>query len=146
MKKLLSVIATGILLTLSIAGSAHAQEPGTVVRASIPFDFIVRGKTLPAGRYELMRINDEPAGLVMRNVDHNRDEVVFETDPVYVGRTTSKDELLFHRYGDTYFLSEVLTGGEDTGRELVRSHAERKLRHEMAKNRVEPETVAVVLN
>jgi hypothetical protein len=146
MKKLFSVIAIGSLLTLSIAGTARAQLQGSEMRASIPFDFIVRGKTLPAGKYELSRINDEPIGLMMRNIDHKRDEVIFETEPVHVRSMTRKDVLVFHRYGDSYFLSEVVTAGEDTGRELAPSHAERQLRSETARNQVAPETVTVALN
>lgn len=34
MKKLASIMVIGIVLTLSIAGSARAQLPGTVIRAS----------------------------------------------------------------------------------------------------------------
>ena len=46
MKKFFSIIATGSLLTL-MAVAAQAQMPGAAMRASIPFDFIVRGRTLP---------------------------------------------------------------------------------------------------
>jgi hypothetical protein len=146
MKKLFSVMAIGSLLTLLIAGTAQAQLPGTAVRASIPFDFIVRGRTLPAGIYEIRRINDGPIDLIIRNVDHKRDEALFQTETVYVNRRERKDLLVFHRYGDSYFLSEVLTAGEQMGRELLPSRAERQLRREMASNQVEPETVTVALN
>ena len=145
MKKLFSVMVIGSVLTLLIAGSARAQMPGTEMRATIPFDFMVRGRILPAGKYEINRINEEPAGLMIRNIDHRRDEALFETEAVYVSRTPSKDVLVFHRYGDSYFLSEVLTAGEDAGREIAPSHAERQMRREMARNQVEPETVTVDL-
>jgi hypothetical protein len=146
MKKLFSVLVIGSVLTLLIAGTARAQLPGTVIRASIPFDFIVRGRTLPAGRYEITRITDEPIGLMIRSLDHKHDEAVFETEPVYFRNTTRKDELVFHRYGDSTFLSEIVTAGEETGEELAPSHAERKLQREVARNQVEPETVTVAWN
>ena len=146
MKKLFSVIAMGCLLSLLVVGSAHAQLPGTEIRASIPFDFTVRGKTLPAGEYTVSRIGDEPVSLLMRNVNNKHEHVVFETEPENVRRTTRRDVLVFNRYGDSYFLEEVVTAGEDTARELMPSHAERTLRRDMAKNQVEPETVMVALN
>jgi len=136
----------GSVLTLLIAGTAHAQLPGTRIRVLIPFDFIVRGRTLPAGNYDLTRINDEPIDLIIRNVDHKRDEALFQTEPVYIDRASRKDVLVFHRYGDSYFLSEIVTAGDQTGRELIPSRAERQLRREMARNQVEPETVTVALN
>ena len=146
MKKFFSIIATGSLLTL-MAVAAQAQLPGTAIRASIPFDFIVRGRTLPAGKYEIKRINDEPGGLMIRNVDLKRDEALFETEPVYVAKSPRKDELVFHRYGDSYFLSEIVTSGEDRAEEVAPSHAERKLRSEVARNQIaEPETVTLALN
>ena len=145
MKKLFAVMVTGCLLTLLLAGSAQAQLPGTVIHASIPFDFIVRGRTLPAGEYEVRRINDEPIDLLIRNVGNKHDKAIFDTESVYVRTTPSKNVLLFHRYGNSYFLSEVLTDGEQTGRELTPSRAERQLRRELAKNQIEPETVAIAL-
>lgn len=146
MRKLFSVIAMGCLLSLSFVGSVHAQLPGTEIRASIPFDFSVRGKTLPAGDYEISRIGDEPADLLMRNVRDKREHVIFATDPRDARRIPRRNVLVFNRYGDTYFLEEVVTAGEETGRELNPSHAERTLRRDMAKNQVEPETVVVALN
>jgi len=145
MKKLFSVMVIGSLLTLLIASTAFAQLPGTAIRASIPFDFTVRGRTLPAGDYEITRISDEATGLIIRNLDRKH-EAVFETEPVYAEKAPRHDELVFHRYGDTYFLSEVVTAGEQTERELMPTHAERQLRREMAQNQVEPQTVTVAWN
>jgi hypothetical protein len=146
MKRLFAVMVIGCLLTLSLAGSARAQLPGTEIRASIPFDFVVRGKTLPAGDYTISRINDEPAGLLLRNVHEKREHVVFETEPVQGRRIPRKDVLVFNVYGNSYFLSEVITAGEQMGRELSPSREEKTLKREWAKNEVEPTTVTVALN
>ena len=143
MKKLFVVVAVGCLLSLLLVGSAGAQEPGTKIRVSIPFDFVVRGRTLPAGDYEMIRVMDEPIAVLLRNVHDRHDEIVFDTEPV-VGRVMPKrDELIFNRYGDSYFLSEVFTAGEQTGEELYPSKSERELRREMARNDSAPETVTV---
>jgi hypothetical protein len=147
MKKQISVLVIGSVLTLLIAATAHAQLPGSPVRVSIPFDFIVRGKTLPAGIYEITRVNDQPIDLMIRSLDHKRYAEMFDTESVYVKKEPSKDVVVFHRYGDSYFLAEVLTAGEQTGRELMTSRAERHLKRELAKNEVvEPETVTVASN
>lgn len=146
MRKLFCVIAMGCLLGLAVVGSVQAQLPGSEIRASIPFDFSVRGKTLPAGDYAITRIGDEPASLLMRNIHDKREHVMFDTDPKDVRRLPRRNVLVFNRYGDSYFLEEVVTAGEGTGRELSPSHAERTLRREMAKNQLEPETVTVALN
>jgi len=143
MKKFFSVVAAGCLLSLLVVGSTRAQEPGTEIRVQIPFDFTVRGKTLPAGEYEIRRINDEPIGLLIRNMHDKHDNVVFETEPKIDRSITKRDELIFTRYGDNYFLSEVVTAGEQTGEEVNPSHHERELRREMMSRNNAPETVTV---
>jgi len=143
MKELFSVMVAGCLLSLLVVGTTRAQDPGTAIRASIPFDFIVKGRTYPAGEYEISRVMDEPIGLLLRNVHNKHDEVVFETEPIEGRKMPKRDLLIFNRYGDSYFLSEVFTAGEQTGEELYPSHAERQLKREMARNQVGPETVTV---
>ena len=144
-KQILRAVVTGCLLALMIAVPAHAQLPGTIMRVAIPFDFIVKGKTLPAGNYEIKRISDSPEGLIIRNANEKRDHVIFETEPVETREIPNTSEIVFHRYGDSYFLSEVLTAGEETGQEVLPSRAERQLRSQMASNRAEPETVALAV-
>ena len=144
MKKIFSVVAAGCLLSMVLVGSTRAQLPGTEIRVQIPFDFTVKGKTLPAGEYEIRRINDEPIGLLIRNMHDKHDNVVFETEPKIDRSITKRDELIFTRYGDSYFLSEVVTAGEQTGEEVNPSHHERELRREMmSRNNAAPETVTV---
>jgi len=146
MKKLIfGVLVTGCLFALMLALPAHAQEPGTAMRATIPFDFLVRGKTLPAGNYEIRRINDSPEGLIIRNINDKHEHVMFETLSMETRMAPNTGEIVFHRYGDSYFLAEVLTPGEEIGRELVPSRAERQLKRELASNKSEPETVSLAV-
>ncbi len=145
MRKLFIVMAVGSLLALSLVATAQAQMPGVPIRASIPFDFMVRGRMLPAGNYEILRVNDDPSGLILRNVRNKHEHIVFQTEPIQGSRIANHNVLVFNRYGDEYFLSEVVTAGEQTGRELPPSRTERTLRREMAQNQAQPETVTVAL-
>jgi hypothetical protein len=49
------------------------------------------------------------------------------TIPVVTNTPMSKGSLVFHRYGEEYFLSEIWPAGGLTGRELPKSRAERDL-------------------
>jgi hypothetical protein len=142
-KKVFSAVLICGLLAVVTAATAYAQMPGTALRATIPFDFIVRGRILPAGKYEIRRIGDQPGGLIISSVNHLHEWAMFETESVEARKTARTGELVFHRYGDSYFLSEVFAGGEQTGRELRPSRQERNLRQETAKNKTEAETVAL---
>jgi hypothetical protein len=147
MKRIFTAIVAMAFLALAITSPARAQLPGTSMRANIPFDFIVNGKTLPAGKYEVRRITDAPEGLIIRSVDSKHDHAMFETESLQQNRMARHDELVFDRYGDSYFLSEVLVGGMETGRRLAPSRAEKQLRREseMASNNAQPETVSIAL-
>ena len=147
MRRIFTAIVATALLALTISTPASAQLPGTAMRAYIPFDFIVDGKTLPAGNYEVSRITEAPEGLIIRSVDNKHDHCVFETETMNQNRRPRHDEIVFNRYGDTYFLSEVLVGGMESGRRLAPSRAEKQTRREMemAHNNAQPETVSIAL-
>jgi hypothetical protein len=102
---------------------------GIPIRVNIPFDFLVRGKTLPAGEYEISRLSDEPQVLEISNIRNRHDHAAIETDPVQ-GTVPNHGKVVFHRYGDSYFLHEIWTTGLETGRELPASHQEKMLRRE----------------
>jgi hypothetical protein len=141
--RFLGTLVAGTFLALMIAAPARAQMPGTAMRVTVPFEFIVSGKTLPAGNYEIRRINDTPEGLVIRNVIDKHDHMMFETEAVEAKKIPRRSEVIFHRYGDTYFLSEIFSGGEQMGRELRTSRAERRMKYEAARNEIKQETVAL---
>ena len=145
-KKVFIAALSCSLLAVMSATSAYAQMPGTTIRATIPFDFTVRAKVMPAGEYEIRRTSDAPDGLTISNLNDKHDRILFETELVLAPQISRRGEIVFHRYGDTYFLSEVFAGGEQAGRELIPSRQERRLRRETASNGAQPEmeTVAVV--
>lgn len=146
-RRVLGIAFGGTLLAL-MSVTAFAQLPGAPIRANIPFDFTVRGRTLPAGQYEISRINDEPGGLEIANIDHRSEHALFETEPVQQSKIPNRGEIVFHRYGDNYFLYEVWTPGLETGREIETSRRERALERNMAMGgkQAQPETVAIAIN
>lgn len=146
MKRIFTAIVATAALALAVL-PARAQLPGTALRAYIPFAFSINGKTLPAGNYEIKRIGDAPDGLSIRNVNDKHDHVMFMTQSEQQNRIPRHNELVFDQYGDTYFLSEVIVGGMESGRRLEPSRAERELRREseMASANSKPETVNIAL-
>jgi hypothetical protein len=114
-----SVIGMLALLTLT---SARAQST-TKMHVTIPFAYSVNGKVLPAGEYEVgTNIN----GLVaIRNQDL-RSEAMLLGHHVQSAKDLGRSRLIFNRYGDTYFLSQIWRVGTNTGIELQKSSAERE--------------------
>ena len=52
------------------------------------------------------------------------------TNPIQADPSKTRARLIFHRYGQTYFLAEVWTGGDSTGRQLLKSKQERSMERE----------------
>src|SRR5882724_11521551 len=93
----ITALACG-LIALVVGATAYAQLPGTALRATIPFDFNVRGKVLPAGDYEIKRITDQPDGLIISSLSDLHAKAIFETLPVETTKVSSKSQIVFHRY------------------------------------------------
>jgi hypothetical protein len=117
---LVVVFATSVL-------SANAQTSQRV-NAQVPFDFIVGDKTLCAGKYSISSAMQGGSALLVQNVEAKIGAIRL-TDQVQTRSNKTNPRLVFHRYGQTYFLAEVWQGG-DTGRALHASKTERALRRE----------------
>jgi hypothetical protein len=89
--------------TWMMAGTANAQSP--VLKVSVPFNFTVNSTFLPAGNYEVGFDSMHPNVLVIQDRAKN----VRATAYVQRGSIDSGKEhtLIFHRYGDQYFLNEA---------------------------------------
>lgn len=126
-----------LFATLGLA-SAYAQVD-TAIQASIPFNFTVRGSTLPAGKYYIKQLNDtDPNLLEIRSAD-NRRVVIFTTIDDQAANAPKRSELVFDRIGDMYFLSQVWLKGYNLGEELPKTRAERRMKGAGA--RIENHTV-----
>ena len=106
---------------LAAIGVATGQtKPGDVV-VDVPFAFSVAGQQLPAGHYIVTEKDD-----FIRIFNGNKQGAFVPTHAA-VRAASNESKLVFHHYGDTYFLSCVWVKGNTTGKELYRSRAEREL-------------------
>src|SRR5262245_21965658 len=101
-KQILSVIAT-LTMIVPMAISGFAGLYGNV-SANIPFDFMVGDKKLKAGKYSVSRLyaNNPDATLVIRDTA-KRSTTLFNIDSI-VDKGGQRPRLIFHRYGNQYFL------------------------------------------
>ena len=110
--------------------SAHGQSSRMVV-ADIPFDFNVGGKVLMAGEYTVKAFNANGDALAISNKQSNETAIRL-TLSIEADRVPDQTKLVFHRYGQRYFLSEVWSAGERTGRTLHKSREERAIESQLA--------------
>ena len=130
------VAKLGLLMMIIAAGvSANAQTLNYRLTANIPFDFSVSGKKLPAGKYWVSRaqLGNGDAVVQIRSTDGHQN-ITRLTIPVITANPMNDGSLVFHRYGEEYFLSEIWPAGGSTGRVLPKSRTERELERKAQDN------------
>ena len=111
------------ILALVVAAGAYAQTAQRF-QANIPFDFAAGSQNLPAGHYTLDP-GTAPGTVIIKSADNNAVAMVMANAIRSVG--SQKDAtLVFHRYGNQYFLAEVW-GASDSGYQLPKTSLEREL-------------------
>jgi hypothetical protein len=127
-----------ICLLLTAAGFAQMTSSQQLMKVNIPFAFGVQDQSLPAGQYLVFTVTPERSiRIVSANGKHS---AIVNTLPNYAKEPSSNSRLVFHRYGNEYFLAEVWTAGQDVARNPLSS----KKAMESASNGERPEAFTVV--
>ena len=125
---MLMLLLTMALVTAVATANGQSQHK---VNARIPFEFIVGDKTLAAGQYEVNAVGITQDALAIRGRESN--DSVIRLAMTKEPKESKPARLVFHRYGNAYFLSEVWEGGNGAGRQLNPSAQERGMKRELAR-------------
>lgn len=140
-----TLVITFALLTAAISASAQSGSDFTV---NIPFNSMAGKKSLPAGEYRVRVIAGMPSKVLMIHSTDGRTKFATPSAMPVEGRASSdRAMLVFNRYGEQYFLSQVWEAGRTTGQELSKSPAEREItrsRVRSAKSEAASETVVLI--
>lgn len=93
----------------ALAAATRAQAVDQLI-VNVPYDFVVAGKTLPAGTYRVNRINDRDINELSITSFENRTGALLVSTEVSEA-TEYKPALRFEHIGDQYFLSKIETAG-----------------------------------
>jgi hypothetical protein len=107
MKKLCLRIAVALVSLAGFGITAKAQVADQIV-VTIPFEFVVAGKTLPAGTYRVNRVADDKSeGLIFSGFENRASAIVH---PIEVkSAPVKKAQVSFETAGDQHFLSKIQT-------------------------------------
>jgi hypothetical protein len=120
--KLTNLFSTSSLLFVMAIG-AFAQGP---MQVRIPFPFHVNTTIMPAGRYEVQRMDKV---IRISEADRKANVLVLQRS-VEAIKAPKTGKLLFRQYGTQYFLRQVWVAGSNVGSEVNVS----KLEEELARN------------
>ena len=118
-------LVVGLVMAAAVV-SANGQSTTMFVTADIPFDFVVADKTLPSGKYTARETSSN--ALIIRSDDGKSSAIRLGNSNVDKSKERNA-RLVFHRYGQQYFLAEVWSG-DKYGRQLLRCDKERHARQE----------------
>jgi len=107
MKKKYASILLTLTCLLGLGVAAKAQIRGEII-VTLPFEFVVGGKTLPAGTYRLSLLADDKCEGTILSSCENRISVFVH--PVEIESTSAeRPHLSFERVGEERFLSRIQT-------------------------------------
>lgn len=127
----LTMLSLIVVLALATAvASANAQTANKVI-ASVPFEFSVGYKSMPAGEYAVRSLTSAGDAVMIQSADAKL-SALRQTEATVQLKNNNHARLIFHRYGERYFLAEVWSGAGNTGRQLMKSQEEREIENELA--------------
>jgi hypothetical protein len=112
----------GFLAVVLVTSSAIGQSNRGNTITNIPFAFTVANHTLPPGRYTVTHIGGTALGIFN---SHHQGTVAL-TSEVERRPLNNVGKMVFHRYGNTYFLSEIWGAASGNGRKVFQSRAEKE--------------------
>lgn len=130
-----------VILAVAMVLGAPAYAQSVSIRARVPFDFMLGDKVYAAGEYSIQSLDSYSNSLFIRNGRVEASAVTLSR-PTTSLEPAKKSVLVFHRVGNTYFLSEVWCADSRVGRDFPRSRAESK----MAMTETKATTVIIAAN
>jgi len=124
-KQTLYYIAISVLFLFIGRLPIAAQSPDYVMTFQVPFEFQVNGKSLPAGKYIFRRDRMMPTFMQIQCPERNI-WLNVHTVPSKLSKKGALPCLIFRKYAENHFLSEVRSLEYGEGYALFKSKAERK--------------------
>jgi len=113
-----------VLILAGLTGLVNAQLIHPRITAQVPFEFVANGKTMPAGKCTIIVQGDGVKTLWITSGNENLIAIPLATQSV---NPSEKTVLVFHRYGDRYFLASISRKGEARGYEFPVNKLETEL-------------------
>src|SRR5580704_13044625 len=127
-KQILSVLTMLSLVAAVIAAvtvTPAAAQAFHIIKVDVPFCFSSGAGEFPAGKYTIEPVNEGGTVILIRS-ENGKAIGTLMGSSAQVLSPKNETSVVFHRYGDHYFLSQVWTVGTTTGIEIAKSSMERR--------------------
>jgi len=111
-----------LVIAVAVLAAPGAQAASTVLKAHIPFDFVVADRQLPSGDYQIVQEQR-----LVRIYSQSGEQLAVAHWLPQASPANSGSTLVFHKYGSRRFL-KVIGSGDGSGAYLPATRAERGAR------------------
>jgi len=122
--KYLRTMITTVLLLAAVSVAVKAQER-PVLTAIVPFAFTLENTDLPAGTYTVSILY--PFNMIKVQSADGRKVAWIAVIPSLKSEESKQVKLVFHRFGNEYFLAQVWEQGSKVHRDLRSGNRAREL-------------------
>jgi hypothetical protein len=123
--KFVHTMITTVLLLAAASVTLQAQER-PILRATVPFAFTIENTTLPAGTYIFSILSPYNMVIKVQSAD-GRKAVLIAAIPTLKLNSSNQTKLVFHRFGNEYFLAQVWEQWSEVHRDLRSGNRAREL-------------------
>jgi hypothetical protein len=120
-----ALVMAGMMALTAMATTRVAQAQDRLA-VNIPFDFVAGNTQLPAGEYTV-QVSAPTHSLILISRTDSTTSAFINTNAAVSSQPQSESKLVFNRYGDRYFLSQVWQQGNAQGRQLLKSAREKEM-------------------
>ena len=106
---------------MSMVDTTPNTSARCALQADIPFAFRLEYKPMAAGLYEIGALGDQVE--VIRNLQTGVAQLLINSCHVQSWKVESA-KLVFHKYGERYFLRQIWNGQSETGIQLPKAQRE----------------------
>jgi hypothetical protein len=114
------------VVALAVMSSTRVAQAQEIMKVNIPFDFVAGNQLLPAGEYAV-KLSGPQHSLLLIDRKYSLASSFLNTNAVAANEIQTESKLVFNRYGHRYFLSQIWTAGNSSGRQLQKSAREKEV-------------------
>jgi hypothetical protein len=124
--QLLSFFAALVFAVTLHPAKAHAQIIGQL-KVTVPFQFYAGNAKLPAGKYILRMLDNADLQTMEISTPDGSTSALFEVENAESNTVPPKNELIFNKYGNRYFLAKIFDEGNPDGSKVPESQYEKRV-------------------
>jgi hypothetical protein len=124
--QLLSLFIALVFALTMHPSKAQAQVVGNL-EADIPFQFYAGNTALPPGKYIVHVLDNADLTIMEISSADGKMSALFDVRDAEANSAPARDELIFNKYGNRYFLEKVFNESNPNGSAVIESRYEKRI-------------------